>query len=291
MTIPNPPDDNRPLERRIMDAYPNLTPSERKLADVMRRHQKDITSYTAEELAAQAGVSKATAARLIKILGYRSYPEAKRMMRSEPNWGSPLAVPPPQTVDLDKQRTTVMADDLGNVQWTLDALDSDTLAEVTSMLAAAPAVWVAGLRNGQGVAFIARHYLTLLRQNVHALSFETGSLSFDLSHLKAGDVLFLVSFRRQPKMLEQILHSLHARGIVIILVTDNSSRNERDTVSHTLYIWNFSHSPFNSFTAAVSMLHLIAASLHARLGDRAQSRFVDLEDLTGQLDEVFSLDG
>lgn len=281
--------DNRPLERRIMDAYPDLTPSERKLADVMRRHQKDITSYTAEELAAQAGVSQATAARLIKILGYRSYPEAKRMMRNEPNWGSPLGVALPQTIDLDKQRIEVTNDDTGNVRWTLEALDNVTLADVVGMLATAPAIWVGGLRNGQGVAMIGRHYLTLLRQNVHTISFETGTLSFELSHLRAGDVLMLVAFRRQPKILDKILAAVHARGVRIILITDNSTRFERDTVEHTLYVWNFSHSPFNSFTAAVSMMHLLASSLHAHLGENASKRFVEVEDLTTQFDEIFSL--
>lgn len=273
-----------------MEAYAGLTQSERKLADVMRRHQKDIASYTAEELALQAGVSKATAARLIKILGYRSYPEAKRMMRAEPNWGSPLAVAPPQTVDHDLQRTNVVADDMGNVQWTLTGLSNDELDRVVTLLAGAPAIWVGGLRNGQGVAFIARHYLTLLRQGVHGVNLETGSLSFELSHMKAGDVFVLVAFRRQPKMLERILDVLHARGVRVVLITDNSCRSTRETVLHTLYIWNFSHSPFNSFTAAASLLHLIAASLHAHLGDAARSRFEDMEGVTATLDEVLSLE-
>ncbi|MBP0685899.1 MurR/RpiR family transcriptional regulator, partial [Mycobacterium tuberculosis] len=59
----------RSLEARIYGLYASLAPAEKRLADVLLQHQRDLPSYTAGELAAQANVSKATAARLIRALG------------------------------------------------------------------------------------------------------------------------------------------------------------------------------------------------------------------------------
>lgn len=281
---------NLPLEKRIMQAYESLTTAERKLADVMRRRQSNISAYTAEELTNEAGVSKATGARLIKILGYKSFPEAKRLMRREPHWGSPLAVaPPPPDVDQDAIRAQVLRNDMANLRYTLEACDNAQLTQVVQCLADAPRIWVGGLRNGDGVAYAMVHYLTLLRHNVHKLGFETGALSFALSHIVPGDVVFLVSFRRQPKRLGKILEVLHSLQATVILLTDNSSRQERGTVLHTLYVWNFSDSPFNSFTAANALVHLVASSLHAHLGEAARSRFAQMEVITQSFDEVASL--
>ncbi len=47
----------------------------------MLEHQMDLALYTAGELARKAGVSTATAARLIRVLGYPSYPAAKRQIQ------------------------------------------------------------------------------------------------------------------------------------------------------------------------------------------------------------------
>lgn len=61
---------NKEIEARIPGAYELLSPSERKFAEVTLEHQKDFYSFTTTELAQRAGVSKATAGRFFKKLGY-----------------------------------------------------------------------------------------------------------------------------------------------------------------------------------------------------------------------------
>jgi hypothetical protein len=82
---------SKSLEARIYTIYSSLSPAEKRLADVLLQHQMELPSYTAGELAEKAAVSKATAARLIRSLGYTTYPEAKRQIRMEQHWGSPLS--------------------------------------------------------------------------------------------------------------------------------------------------------------------------------------------------------
>ena len=51
------------LRERIQAQYDALSLVERKLADVVLAHEKDALAYSATELAALAGVSKASSAR------------------------------------------------------------------------------------------------------------------------------------------------------------------------------------------------------------------------------------
>jgi DNA-binding MurR/RpiR family transcriptional regulator len=79
----------KPLDARVLDVYESLTPLEQRLASVVLEHQRELASCSATELARQADVSQATAARLFKRLGYSSYKEARQYSRAMTRWGSP----------------------------------------------------------------------------------------------------------------------------------------------------------------------------------------------------------
>ena len=129
----------RSLEARIYAVYADLPPSEKRLADVLLLHQRDLPSYTAGELASKANVSKATAARLIRSLGYSTYPEAKRQIRMDQHWGSALAeLPGLAAVPADEitlARTVQV--DLENIRATAETIPEETLSRLVDALVAA----------------------------------------------------------------------------------------------------------------------------------------------------------
>jgi DNA-binding MurR/RpiR family transcriptional regulator len=73
------------LADRILERYDDLSRSERRLADRLLENPRDLATYSATELAGHAGVSKASAARLFKRLGYRNFREARRLDRQAGN--------------------------------------------------------------------------------------------------------------------------------------------------------------------------------------------------------------
>ena len=58
------------LTARIRDRYGDLSPMERRLADVILACPGELSGYSATELAGRAGVSKMTVSRLVRRLGY-----------------------------------------------------------------------------------------------------------------------------------------------------------------------------------------------------------------------------
>jgi DNA-binding MurR/RpiR family transcriptional regulator len=77
------------LSLRIQERYDKLSPAEQKLARLILERKDDILTYSATEMADMAEVSKATAARLFKNLGYASFDEVRELSREERNRTEP----------------------------------------------------------------------------------------------------------------------------------------------------------------------------------------------------------
>lgn len=274
------------LEGRIYRAYSGLTRSEQRLADVLLEHQMDMPIYTAAELAAKAGVSKSTAARLIRTLGYRSYPEAKRAIRNEQFWGSPQGglnrADHPEEVSAKR----MMDDDLENIRQTLAAIPEARLTEAARGIATARRVWIIGLRSGHGLGLHMAHYLTLIRDRVHLMNFGSGSLSHDVGCLEEGDLLLVIAFRRRPKLLVALLEAARDAGARTLLITDLSAGASARTADMTLRCRTQSPAPFNTFTAAVTLINSLSWQVHAMMGDAAIERYRHIDQLVDKLDNV-----
>ena len=78
------------LTLAIQEHFEKLSPSERRLATLLVDRADDLLAYSASEMAAMAGVSKATAARLFRSLGYADFNEVKLQARQERNLAPPF---------------------------------------------------------------------------------------------------------------------------------------------------------------------------------------------------------
>src|SRR5262249_60841200 len=78
------------LALRIQDRFEALTPAEQKLAALLLERPDEILSFSATELAALAGVSKATAARFFRNLGYADFNDVRLQAREERNRTGPV---------------------------------------------------------------------------------------------------------------------------------------------------------------------------------------------------------
>src|SRR4051794_41723166 len=78
------------LSARIRSCYEDLSPTDRRLADLMLEYPGDIASYSASELARLTNVSNAAVSRFVQRLGFRNYEELRVLAREAKSWGSPL---------------------------------------------------------------------------------------------------------------------------------------------------------------------------------------------------------
>ncbi len=120
---------------RVRQAY-RPTPCRKATGEFVCDFPGELASYSAQELAALAHVSKATVTRFIQRLGYETYEEARRHARAEKQtahgYSWPMRWIPPGAV---RQRYVAQA--IANLEATFLAITDSQIEAVTDCMMAA----------------------------------------------------------------------------------------------------------------------------------------------------------
>lgn len=277
------------IQESITAAYDQLPPGEKRLADTVLARLNDLASYSATELAAAAGVSKATAARFFRRVGYQSFGHARRNARAEAHLASPLyalaGVNPKEPVSDALSRH--VAADLKNLAETFRQPQvAAALAQAVKLIAAAPRVRVLGMRNGQFVATYAAYLLAQLRAEVASLPSAGMTPAEDLVSLGRGDVLLVADFRRRSALLPAYIQAARAAGTKIVFMATPGMpvlSRKGDVVLHCL---TDGASIFDSYVAAVSLVNYLSAAVAKTLGPASRRRLAAIESLHDTLGDI-----
>ncbi|MCB1499578.1 MAG: MurR/RpiR family transcriptional regulator [Bauldia sp.] len=275
------------LALRIQERFESLTASERKLATLLLDRPDEILTFSATELAGIVGVSKATAARFFRNLGYADFNDVRLQAREERNRTGPVQQVPMPAEAPEGAATvpTHLQVEMANLTRTFEQLRSDTLTDVAERLATAPRLWVVGLGPEAGIARHARITLARIRPAVHLVSENTGSWAEELASTGPTDALLVVALRPWPKLISAILDFARTTRLTTVVVTDptNAARVRRHGAT-PLICHVSTPGPEASHTTVLSMLHLVANAVTARLGGLALRRRDLIADLREELD-------
>jgi DNA-binding MurR/RpiR family transcriptional regulator len=276
------------IQESIMAVYGSLPPGEQKLADTVLARLGNLASYSATELAADATVSKATAARFFRRIGYESFEHARRQARAEAHMASPLyalaGVNPKERKSDALSRH--LAADLKNLSESFSQSDCAVLGQAIRQIAKAPRVRVVGMRNGHFVASYAAYLLAQVREDVVCLPNAAMTLAEDLVSLGRGDVLLVIDFRRRSSFLQTIVDAAREAGARLVFLASPGmpplSRNGDDVV-HCL---TDGASIFDSYVAAVSIVNYLCAAVAKDVGKKSRRRLEAIEDMHRSLGDI-----
>lgn len=276
------------LTLRIQERFSNLTQGEQKLGRLILEGQDDMLALSATELAEMAGVSKATAARFFRSLGYTDFNEVRAQAREERNRTQPyhFARSPDDRGTLSPIAAHLELE-LANLTRTFEEMNSVRLTAAAKLIAEAPQVWVMGVGLEEGIARYARLLLSRLRHGVMLLNNGSGSWAEALAMTGPRDVLILLTLDPRPKGLKPILAYLHTTRVNIITMTDQTfvSRAERfSQVVLPCHVTSLALGP--SHTSLASVVRLIAVAYAEQVGDAAIKRTEIIADIHEELDDV-----
>jgi len=276
---------NPTIESRIHEMYAELPARERRLADVILEMRGDVAVYSATELAARAEVSKATAARLFRRLGFADFAEMRQQAREELRPGSPLD----ELEASDPARRTLsahLAQDLRNLTRTLEGMRSDVVSDAVKTIARAERLWIVGFRNNHALALYARGLLSQVKDDVRLLPIGGYTVAEDLSLVAPGDTVLALGFRRRLPMMGEILRASSEAGAKVILIADPTAGDCAPHAHYLLTCFNRGASLFDSYAAAMSVINLICSGVAVSMGTRAKSRLDRIEALHETLGEL-----
>lgn len=276
------------LTLRIQERFQGLTQGEQKLGRLILDGQDDMLALSATELAEMAGVSKATAARFFRSLGYADFNEVRAQAREERNRTQPY-----HFAKGASQRGTLgpiaahLELELANLIRTFEEMNSTRMVGAAKLISEAPQVWVLGIGLEEGIARYARLLLSRLRHGVMLLNNGSGSWAEALAMTGPRDVLILLTLDPRPKILRPILAYLRTTRVNIITATDQTFIGRAERFSQVVlpcHVTSLGLGP--SHTTLTSVMRLLAVAYAEHVGDSALKRTKIVADIHEELDDT-----
>ncbi|CAB3777151.1 MurR/RpiR family transcriptional regulator [Pararobbsia alpina] len=275
----------------IQERYETLAPSERRLASLLLEQQQDMLTYTATELAGMAGVSKATAARLFRSLGYKDFNEVRLQAREERNRTQPFEQTlQPSVAPVPAADHTVaghLQAEIADLTRTFESMSNHTVSAAGELLARAPRVWLLGFGAEDGLVRSMRPLLARVRPDVHVLGGQSGIWAEELAMTGPGDALLLVVTSTRTELLKQVVNSARMTRVRLVTVSDLQNAAWAKRISQVALPCHVSSSLAGpSASTVVSMLNLLVRVVAGHIGKAAAQRTSLIADIRDEFGDA-----
>lgn len=262
----------------VTAAGTRLTPTERRVAEVVVDDPSLVAFGTVATVAGRAGASGPSVLRLAAKLGFDGFVGLQAAVQEELASGLRPAT--------ERIRATAPADPLGralavevaNVRATLEGVDRDAYGRAVALLAdrrAAVAV-LAGEAAG-GVAGVVAADLDLLRPDVSVISGSEVAVARAVARLGERDVVLAVEVRRYERWVLRAAAAARVAGARLVAVTDGPLSPLAADAEVVLVVGAVGAGPFDSYVGALALLNALVAGVAARLRAPATRRLDAVE--------------
>ncbi len=266
------------VAERITESGTNLTPAERRVADVVLQRPQLVAFGTVAELANEAGSGAATVVRLAAKLGFDGFTSLQDAVQAElAHRLRPAAERIRQPVAADVVGRT-MATELDNVQSTLEQADREAFGRAVAALSARTArVAVLSGEASAGIAHQAVGELSLLREGVELVVGTEVAVVRAVALLGPGDACLVIDLRRYDRWVLDAARRAGERGATLIALTDSSLSPLALEADASFTVVAASAGPFDSHVATLALLNALVAAVSDRLRTSATDRLDRIE--------------
>lgn len=261
------------VAERITDAGPQLTPAERRVAEVVLRQPELVAFGTVAELAEASQAGAATVVRLASKLSYDGFTALQVAVQKElSNQLRPAAVRIREARGgLAVQRH--LHQEHANVQDTLLGLEERVIEDTAVHLVNLDrSVLVLSGDASTGVALQFVGDLGALRPGVEMLNGNEVAVSRRLSQVRSGDTLITIDLRRYDRWVVDAAKEATRRGAWLLALTDSALSPLAGMADQSMVLSAGGVGPFDSHVGTLALLNLLVGSAAGRLRGTATDR-------------------
>lgn len=250
--------------------YPELSPSQRKVADFVIHHNDHAAFMTLTELAEATGVSKSTVERVAReSLGFPSYldfrTELQEVLRKAFHPAERIRAASGEQLRPAEALAMVVQEDVANLQATMQYIAEETFDQVVEQLFQAERVFLMARGSAHAMAELLTLRLRMVRPNVDLISADEGSAKRRLIWLSERDLVLAISFPRYSSQVIDDAAYARERGATVIGLTDRLSSPLVAVADLALTVATSRSTLVSSLTAACSLVDaLVVAMIHAK---------------------------
>lgn len=204
-----------------------LTDADTRLLDVLIQDPIRAAMENGKDVSFRAGVHPASAVRLARRLGFKGYPEFRTFLQSSLTEGgndfeSPAARMAARLVKAEDNGllASVLDSEIAALQQAKNSVSDADIRAFSESLRDSRKIFIFG--RGHFSALSALIALRLNRSGYEAVDIasQMHQLPEALSTLAPGDVVWLLSFRKAPPLLQEVRDIAASRGVKTLAVTD-----------------------------------------------------------------------
>ena len=208
----------------ITDCYTNLTKSEKRIANYLRKHQEECAFLSVGELAKKLDLSEATMVRFARSLGFESYPDMRKLLQA--NYRNRVTHSTRLRSRLGDLRETgdvferLVVTDIDYLTQALETVDRSELDRAVEMIRSHKRVFVYGV--GPSVTLVDLIELRLTRFGWQVVPMRTAGREIleSLLLMTADDLLFTICFFDVSPTLHLVLDYANEAGAKVVMLTD-----------------------------------------------------------------------
>ncbi|WP_313614254.1 MurR/RpiR family transcriptional regulator [Agrobacterium sp.] len=270
---------------RVQQILPQLHPAERRIGEFVCDFPGELASYSAQELASLAHVSKATVTRFIQRLGYENYEEARRHARAEKATGSRLFLTTSADAAGEQSIVAHVAQSVENLQATFLGVGETQLNSVASAILSARKVWVIGFRASAPFASYLQWQLTQVIEQVVAIPASGQTLGEHVVSMKSDDVVILFGLRRRVSNTDALINQIRKTGARLLFVTDEEVPFLASAEWH-FRCQTLAPGPLFNHVSVMALCHLIITRSIEHAAASGRTRLRNIEAINEALDEL-----
>lgn len=262
----------------IAALHEQLTPKQRAIVDFMLANPDDICYITLNQLAKRAHTTEVSVIRLYRRLGFSSFLELKqafrnhtqRLMRGNdpPAVAHPAALNPSLPAAQQQLVEEMIRYERENIAALHENISAEQLFACARLLLAADQVMLLGHSSSKVLADYFTLRLNYLRVFATSIKLDDSFMvQSTLARLKRGDAVVLFSFRPYYLPIYNVSRFAEYHGISVITITDSLQSPAYTEAGHNFLCQTATRFFFNSQTATVSLVNLLASCMAVELGE------------------------
>ena len=283
-------DDTRSLvdfSQLISERYSQLTKSEKRIANYLRKNQEESAFLSAGELADRLGLSEATMVRFARTMGFTSYPSMRTVLQE--NFRRRVTHSARLRSRLDDLRKAgdiferVTVSEIDYLTQALETVDRQALHQAVELLRSRKRIFVFGL--GPSVTLVNLMEIRLGRfgRQVIPLSTTGREILEPLLLMTDQDLLFTICFFDVSPALRLVLDYANEVHCPVIMLTDTLGSVIGDQADVVLAAKRGPVSKFHSLVVPMTIINTLLLALADEDQEQVMANLDKLDQLRDRL--------
>ena len=287
MNSPSKSPEKIDFSQVLTDHFNDLTKSEKRIANFLRKNQEESAFLSAGEIASRLDLSEATLVRFARSLGFSSYPAMRTVLQD--NFRRRVTHSARLRGRLNDLRDggdifeRLTATEIDFLTQALDSIKQEELNKAVEILHEHDRVFVFGL--GPSVSLVDLLELRLRRFGREVVPLTSSGREFleYLTMMEEKDLLFVICFFDQNPALKLVIDYANKVGTTIIMLTDTLEAILGDKVDVVLSAKRGPIGEFHSLVVPMTVINALLLSLASMEQEKTMTLLDKLDNLRDQL--------